>query len=43
MKKILILPFHLSQKFENSEYLPEGILEELIYELSSVKRITNNF
>jgi TolB-like protein len=36
MKKILILPFHLSQKFENSEYLPEGVLEELIYELSSL-------
>lgn len=37
MKKVLILPFHLSRIFENLEYLPEGILEELIFTLSSLK------
>lgn len=39
MKKILILPYRVTQKFENSEYLPEGILEELIYHFSSVEEI----
>lgn len=36
MKKILILPYHVSNKLEDSEYLSEGILEELIYLISSV-------
>lgn len=35
MKKILILPFRISQNNESTNYLPEGILEELIYLLSS--------
>lgn len=34
MKKILILPYQVPQKFKNSEYLSEGILEELIYLIS---------
>ena len=40
MKKILILPYHVNKTFENSEYLPEGILEELIYIMASVPEIS---
>jgi hypothetical protein len=35
MKKILILPYNISSELEDLEFLSEGILEELIYLLSS--------
>ena len=34
MKKILILPYRIDNQLKDLDYLPEGILEELIYLLS---------
>lgn len=39
MKKILVLPYHLQSTFKDLEYLSEGILEELIFRITSVDRL----
>ena len=36
MKKLLVLPYNINKTFKDSEYLPEGILEELIFLITSV-------
>ncbi len=36
MKRILVLPYHVNKGFKESDYLSEGILEELIFLFSNV-------
>ncbi|MEH6535961.1 MAG: LytTR family transcriptional regulator DNA-binding domain-containing protein [Psychroserpens sp.] len=40
MKKILVLPYHVNKAFKDAEYLSEGILEELIFLISSVSGLS---
>lgn len=41
MKKILILPYHVNKAFfKDAKYLSEGILEELIFLMSSIPKLS---
>lgn len=40
MKKILVLPYHVNKTLKDSEYLSEGILEELIFLIASISGLS---